>query len=322
MFTPEFLEVLSSEPRCARLLRQIRWAEGTRCPRCGSREVICWCNYREYKRYMCKGCRRTFNDRTGTLFHYSRMSLRAWFFLILQFVVLHSSVNTLAKLYDVSYETCFSAFKRTQLRILNRGDEEGRLEGVVEMDEAYQTVGLKGRNNSDLIKELGRRPRRRGLKHRGRGTYDQDKPPIFCLVQRGGGRHILAARNVKKDTVHRILEEHVEEGSMIYHDEYGSYSGLEELGYEHESVCHSRGEYARGQVHVNTCEGEFSVYRPWIRVHRGVAKYNLPLYIGLYQLHRRLMSFRGMKSVNKALEALILILIIHQQHSRIRAIYI
>jgi hypothetical protein len=35
------------------------------------------------------------------------------------------------------------------------------LQGEVEIDEVYQTAGLKGRNNSILIKLLGRKPRRR-----------------------------------------------------------------------------------------------------------------------------------------------------------------
>jgi len=40
--------------------------------------------------------------------------------------------------------------------------------------------------------------------------------------------------------------------------------------YRHENVNHSIGEYARGETHINTCES--STFRPFIAVHRGVAK--------------------------------------------------
>jgi len=41
--------------------------------------------------------------------------------------------------------------------------------GAVEVDELYVNAGLKGRCNSARIKLLGRRPRRRELRRRGRG---------------------------------------------------------------------------------------------------------------------------------------------------------
>lgn len=49
----------------------------------------------------------------------------------------------------------------------------------------------------------------------------------------------------------------------MYTDEYNIYNRLEQWGYEHQSVCHATGEYARDddgdgfcEVHVNTQEKE------------------------------------------------------------------
>ena len=47
---------------------------------------------------------------------------------------------------------------------------------------------------------------------------------------------------------------------------------LQRLGYQHDTVNHSKGEYARGQVHVNTVEGVWSLLRDQLRIHRGVSK--------------------------------------------------
>jgi transposase-like protein len=47
------------------------------CPKCGSCMVKGHGSYRRsLKCYKCKACGRTFNDKTGTIFHYSKLSLR------------------------------------------------------------------------------------------------------------------------------------------------------------------------------------------------------------------------------------------------------
>ena len=115
--------------------------------------------YRGGYRYLCKDYERTFNDRTGTLFHYSRFSLRAWILIIVLSMIIHISIRSISVILDTSYMTVFHMFKK----ILHRcGRSRHKLSGVVEVDELYQNSGLKGRNNSMLIKKLGRKPRRRG----------------------------------------------------------------------------------------------------------------------------------------------------------------
>ena len=38
---------------------------------------------------------------------------------------------------------------------------------------------------------------------------------------------------------------------------------------------HSKREYACDNIHINTCESEFSVLRIFMKIYRGVAKYNI-----------------------------------------------
>ncbi len=47
-------------------VREARFNDGLRCPRCGSAKCIRWGAYRGRWRYRCHGCGRTFNDVTGT----------------------------------------------------------------------------------------------------------------------------------------------------------------------------------------------------------------------------------------------------------------
>ena len=71
----------------------------------------------------------------------------------------------------------------------------------MEVDEVYQTAGLKGRKNSSLIKLLDEKPSRRGLRRRGRGTYGEDKVPASAFIERGGKMLIAAAKNFTEENI-------------------------------------------------------------------------------------------------------------------------
>ena len=58
------------------------------------------------------------------------------------------------------------------------------------------------------------------------------------------------------------------------------------MGYEHDSVNHTKKEYARGDVHENRAECLFSLLKPYVRVFRGISKINLPGYVGFFQFLR------------------------------------
>jgi len=110
------------------------------------------------------------------------------------------------------------------------------------------------------------------------------------MIERGGSVVIKMLANVKQVTIKPIIEAVVAPGSLIYTDEYSIYDRLEEWGYDHKSVCHGNGEYARDEdgdgfheVHVNTMEGFWSLLRSWLRPHRGISQEKLPLYLGFFE---------------------------------------
>jgi transposase-like protein len=85
--------------------------------------------------------------------------------------------------------------------------------------------------------------------------------------------------NVQQVTIKPIIEAGVAKGSQIYTDEYDIYARLPAWGYQHQTVCHSAGEYARDEdgdgfheIHVNTMEGFWSLLRSWLRPHRGISR--------------------------------------------------
>ena len=110
------------------------------------------------------------------------------------------------------------------------------------------------------------------------------------MIERSGAVVIRLLENVQQVTIKPLIQATIAPDTLVYTDEYDIYSHLEEWGYDHESVCHSAGEYARDddgdgfcEVHVNTMEGFWSLLRSWLRPHRGLSQAYLPLYLGFFE---------------------------------------
>jgi transposase-like protein len=277
----DLLTIFMSEGSAARFLREVRWSNGVRCVYCSSLSVIGWGWYR------CKACLRTFNDKSGTDFEYSRIPLNEGLFIMylsgcLNVPLLRASIDV-----GRSYGSVYRSFRRIMYSVGRYVRCSRRmLSGDVEVDEVYVNAGLKGRGNHDRIILLGRGPRCRGLRAgRGRGGWDKDVIP-FTIIGRDGHEVYIPSRDVRGETIARIASRHIEAGSRIYTDSFPSYSILQGIGYRHEYVNHSMGEYVRGEAHINNCEKRASILRPWLSVHRGVSKENLDTYLSLFQLQR------------------------------------
>jgi len=75
----EFQQEFSTEESCVRHLREMRWADGFRCPQCGHPEA--WF-IRTRNILDCKSCRAKISLTAGTIFHKTRVPLLKWYWLI------------------------------------------------------------------------------------------------------------------------------------------------------------------------------------------------------------------------------------------------
>jgi transposase-like protein len=103
-------------------------------------------------------------------------------------------------------------------------------------------------------------------------------------VSRQGGVVIQATRDFTVKTVQKAADLAMQAGSKLYTDSASSYRLI--TGYEHDSVNHTKKEYARGDVHENRAECLFSLLKTYLRVFRGVSKRTLPGYVGFFQFLR------------------------------------
>lgn len=125
---------------------------------------------------------------------------------------------------------------------------------------------------------------------RGRGTAASDKPPVLGMIERGGRLVLQLCDNVQQRTIQPHILTTIQAGSVINTDEYAIYARVSTWGFEHVTVNHGDGEFARdddgdgvNEVHVNTIEGVWSLLRSWLRPHRGLSQRWLPLYLAFFQ---------------------------------------
>jgi hypothetical protein len=77
--------------------------------------------------------------------------------------------------------------------------------------------------------------------------------------------------------------------ATVYTDEWAAYGRLAETGRGHATVCHGAREWARdedgdgvNEVHSNTLEGLWTGLRNFLRPFRGVSKWFLDEYVGIF----------------------------------------
>ncbi len=281
---------LIDDAKCYETVRQLRWSQVIACCYCDSTEITKQgfdSEHEHCQRYRCKGCHRWFDDLTLTIFAGRHQGLKCWI-LCLYFMGLNLSNRQIAQELDLDKDDAQKMTSQLREGIVTKKPDV-HLKGKVECDEAYIVAGHKG--NPDAVKKKGRKGRRNRLKGaRGRGTLEKEKPPIFAMVEREGDESITMLENVKQTTIAPLIESTIEKGSEVFTDEYNIYNNLEKIAYQHKTVNHSMGEYARDEdhdgffeVHVNTMEGFWSLMRSWLRPHRGISQEKLPWYLGFFE---------------------------------------
>jgi transposase-like protein len=78
----------------------------------------------------------------------------------------------------------------------------------------------------------------------------------------------VPAKAADESTIRLLLAVGQQESLTVYTDGFRAYDPLEgDDAFTREYVVHSDGEYADGDVHVNTCESHASLTRWWLSPH-------------------------------------------------------
>jgi transposase-like protein len=139
------IQALIDDAKCFHTVRTLRWPDGVRCPGCDSAEVARDGHddtQPERQRYRCNGCRKRFDDLTGTVFAGHHQPLRVWV-LCLYFMGLNLSNEQIAQELGIDPDDAQVMASRLREGIVERKPEVV-LSGEVECDEVYVVAGHKG----------------------------------------------------------------------------------------------------------------------------------------------------------------------------------
>lgn len=139
------LQNLLDDAKCFQTVRQMRWPEGVRCPRCGSAEITRQGRDEtqpERQRYRCEACRRKFDDLTDTIFAGHHQPLSTWI-LCLYLMGLNLSNQQIARELGLNKDDVQQMTSCLRAGIVQHRPAP-ELAGEVECDEVYVVAGHKG----------------------------------------------------------------------------------------------------------------------------------------------------------------------------------
>lgn len=234
-----------------------------------SRKCSCGGKYNRIKgrkQYQCSKCRFQIAPTAGTIFHKSDTPLTLWFHAILVFSNAKSGISAkyLQRELEVTYKCAYRILKRIREALKQDGD---KLNGAVEIDTTM----------------IGGKPDKKAKKNR--SQMFAEKAIVVVAVERGGRMRAKVLPNSGGVTINDFVEQNVAQNATLITD--GAYV-FQKAGQtrDHQVVVHSKGEYVRGNAHINTIETFFAHLKRSIRgTYKSTSREQLQSYLDAFVFH-------------------------------------
>lgn len=227
----------STQIKCEEHLIRIRWPIGVACPRCGAKHPT---YLQSRRKWQCNACRYQFSVTSGTIFHKTHIDLPRWMLTV--WLMCHSpkgiSSKQLQREIGVTYKTAWYMTKRIR-RAMRHDVFEDLLCGIIEVDDAVVRASGDG-TPSGHVKFEGKN--------------------VLGVAERGGLLRMFTLEDLKAKSIKRVIAQNLGDVEEIYSDAARRLFFLTEFG-RHETVAHVYNEYVIDEVHVNTIENAWSLFK-------------------------------------------------------------
>jgi transposase-like protein len=280
----------TDEDKARKVIEVSRWPNGAACPHCGLIETVSPLGGKSMGPgwYHCRQCREKFTVRTGTLYERSHVPLHKW---LLATHLLTSSKKGMSahQLFRMlgfgSYRTAwFIAMRIREGMRSNDLAPMGGPGGIIEADETF-------------IGRLEGVPKQK--------TGSAHKNVVLTVVERGGSARSFHVESTRRADVEGVMRANIHKELRLMTDEGRHYKAIGREFAKHESVNHSEGEYGRGEVHTNTVENFYSVFKRGMKgVYQHCSEKHLHRYVCEFDFRYSNRSALGVDDGERAAKAL------------------
>jgi transposase-like protein len=265
----------TSETAAYEHVEALLWPTGPVCPHCAETVKIGRLAGKTARPGLrkCYACRGQFTVKIGTIFEDSHAPLRLWLQAVYLLCSSKKGISTrqLQRTLGVGMKTAWHMGHRIRLAMASTSGPLGGAGMTVEADETVLAGSRKSRR------------------------HDGKPAQIMALVERGGPVRSVVLHH---KTIRAALVEHLDDASRLVTDGAQAYRFQTD---RHESVDHSAGEYVRGDVHVNTAEGFFSVFkRGLVGVYQHMDKRHLGRYLSEFDFRMNTRAKLGVNDVQRS----------------------
>jgi transposase-like protein len=271
-----------SEPAAYEYVEALLWQTGPVCPHCGNADAakIGKLNGKTTRAGLrkCYECRQPFTVKMGTIFEDSHAPLRIWLQAMYLMCSSKKGISTrqLQRTLGVGMKTAWHMGHRIRLAMApaSNAGPMGGAGKTVEADETYLSKSPKSRKTGPL--------------------HAKPDVAVLSLVERGGA---IRSMYIDDRNVRSMLAQHLDDRSRLVTDGSVVYKGQSE---KHESVDHSKYEWARGDVHTNTLENFFSIFkRGLVGVYQHMDNKHLDRYLSEFDFRRNTRAKLGISDVTR-----------------------
>ena len=267
----------SNEQVCIDEVAAMRWPDGKIfCAGCGEIDNCIWLE--KQKRWKCRGCKKQFSVKAGTIFHDSPLGLDKWMVAMWMLANCRNGVSSyeIARTIGITQKSAWHMMHRIRKAMSDEsGDKFGGDGTPVECDETF--IGGKAKNM-----HKSRRPKGVAMQS------GPNKTIVMGLLERGGRVRARVIEGRKNAEMHPILKAHVEPGANLITDELSTYSFIAK-DYIHDVINHVEG-YVNGHIHTNGIENFWSLLKRGLGgTYVAVEPYHLDRYVAeqVFRFNRR-----------------------------------
>jgi len=240
----EAIKYFSDEQVCISEVAAMRWPDGEIvCAGCGEVGNVLWLE--NQKRWKCRGCKKQFSVKRGTIFEDSPLGLDKWLTAMWMLANCRNGVSSyeIARTIGITQKSAWHMLHRIREAMDDKTDIKLGGSGPVEIDETF--VGGKVRNMHKSRKV-------KGMSY----AAGNGKAIVLGMLERGGKVRAGVIADRKKENMQPPIHGNIEAGSHIITDEHSTYPFVA-TPYVHEIINHIEG-YVRGHVHTNSIENFWS----------------------------------------------------------------